>query len=245
MVPVLSLLPGTGLLPFPGLLPGVDVGAEAVDELYPPSIAIDAVNDFAPLTDAYGDENGHLDIYLSALASMFQATDDISKDGPNGEPGWSQIFDLNRAKIEWLPWAGQLVGYQVPVQPLGQSDDDYSSEQRVRITSRSSWRRGTVALFTEVIQEQLTGQKRVLIQERYAGDPYAIKAWVYADEVATSVAQITATAMQQKVAGLIFEFTVLTAVSSYDTLRAAQTSYAVASTKFVDYSEMLVNPAKP
>lgn len=241
----MTLLPGTGLLPFPGLLPGVNVAAEGADALYPNSIGDEAANDFAPIMDAYGDEDGHLNTYLGALATLFKEVDDISKDGPNGEPGWSQIFDLTRAKTEWLPWAGQFVGYQVPDQPSGQTDEAYSAEQRLKIVSRSSWRRGTVAILTELIQDQLSGQKRVLIQERYGGDPYTIKAWVYASEIATSAPQITATALQQKVAGLLFEFTVLASVQSYDTLRASQPTYATVSTKFVDYNEMLVNPAKP
>lgn len=243
-------LPSGGLLPFHGLLPGVSSSSvtdleEHFRELYPNSIGDEAYNDFGPVVDAYGDPDQHLWVYLTGLAWMFKQVDDIARDGPNGEPGWSQVFDLERSKTEWLPWAGQLVGYQVPPQPAGQTLENYDAEQRRRIVTRSSWRRGTIDMLIEIVKEQLSGTQSVLVQERYGGDPDVIKMWVYDSEVITSAAEITAAAMTQKDAGLLFEFTVLTTTGSYDALRAAQATYTVALSKFVDYNEMLFNPSKP
>src|SRR4051794_23476982 len=163
---------------------------ESLPDIYPNTIGDEAFADFQPLVDTYGDQSNALTTYLHGLGAMLKQVDDISKDGANGEPGWSQIFDLTRAKTEWLPWMGQLVGYAVPSQPSGQSLAAYDALQRERIISRSGYRRGTVALLVEVIKEHLGGSQSVILHERYGGDPYKIRVWVFNDQIVTSVAEV-------------------------------------------------------
>src|SRR3954454_20425411 len=173
----------------------------SIPDIYPNSIGDEAYDDFQPIIEMYGDPEGFLDLWLHAFGNMLKQVDDISKDGPNGEPGWSQIFDLARAKTEWLPWMGQLVGYAVPARPTGQSLADYDAQERGRITTRSAWRRGTTSAIRDFVQDQLNEPKRVVIQERVGGNPFQIKVWVYLDDIATSEAAIAATVSKLKMAG--------------------------------------------
>src|SRR3954471_9923751 len=194
--------------------------------LYPPTIGEEAYTvDFRPLVDAYGDPDHSLSVFLHGLGAMLKQVDDIAKDGPNGEPGWSQIFDLERAKTEWLPWIGQLVGYKVPPKPDTQSVAEYHAKQKERIITRSAYRRGTTQLLLEVIQEHLGGSRRVIIEERYGDDPYMIKVWVFEAEILTSIAEIKAAALAQKMAGLLMEFSTLDTTGDYNLLRASSTHY--------------------
>jgi hypothetical protein len=93
----------------------------SLPDIYPNSIGDEAVDDFQPIIKPYNDAQNSLAVYLRGLASMFKQIDDIARDGPDEEPGWSQVFDLTRAKTEWLPWVGQLLGYRVPIQSAGQT----------------------------------------------------------------------------------------------------------------------------
>jgi hypothetical protein len=78
-------------------------------DIYPNSIGDDAYEALKPIIDRWGDPDEFLWVYVHGIALMLKPIDDISRDGPNGEPGWSQIFDLERMKTGWLPWAGQIV----------------------------------------------------------------------------------------------------------------------------------------
>lgn len=186
--------------------------------VYPNSIGDEAEVDFDALLTLYGDPGGALSIYLHALGSMLKQVDDISKDGPNGEPGWSQIFDLTRAKTEWLPWMGQLVGYQVPRQPDTQSLEEYDAIQRERIITHSSWLRGTVTSIRRAAQEHLGGLKRVNVFERRDDNPYHIHVSVYASEIITSEAEVRQAVFSDKMAGLLLDWAVLPGESWHDLL---------------------------
>jgi hypothetical protein len=214
---------------------------ESLPNIYPNEIGDDAYADFQPLVEKYGDPQLALSVYLHGLGAMLKQVDDISKDGPDGEPGWSQIFDLTRAKTEWLPWIGQLVGYRVPERPDNQSFEDYDAEQRRLMVTMSAYQRGTVGMMRAVIQKQLTGGKRVIIKERYDDNPWLIKVWVYADDILTSTAEVYRAAYSQKVAGLLMEVAVLSA-NSYDVLRASQDNYLMVRNKFPTYQDVALNP---
>jgi hypothetical protein len=217
---------------------------ESLPDIYPNSIGDEAYADFQSLVEKYGDPQNALNIYLHGIGRMFKQIDDISKDGPNGEPGWSQIFDLVRAKTEWLPWTGQMVGYHVPVKPDAQSLATYDAEQRVAMIEQSAYKRGTVPRMRSEIQEQLIGGKRVIIKERFDDDAWVIKVWVFVEEIATSDAEVYHAAYSQKVAGLLMEVSVLEGLS-YDLLRASQDDYAEVESKFASYREVSLDPGKP
>jgi hypothetical protein len=216
--------------------------------LYPNDVGEAMVDQMLPITDRYGDPDSAMLIYLMGLGWMLAEVNDLAKSGPNGEPGWSQLFDLNRAKTDWLPWIGQLVGYRVPPRPDGLSLvelQEYDATQRERIVSRSSHRRGGVDILREVVQEHLSDPKTVIIQQRYGGNAAHIHVWVYADQIATSAAEVEAAARAQKAAGLIMTFNILDGSQNYAALNANSASYAIVKSKFAHYSEVLSNPSKP
>jgi len=212
--------------------------------LYPNAIGEEACSvDFAPLRDMHGDPDNTLCTYLHGLAGMYKPIDDIAKDGPNGEPGWSQIFDLERAKTEWLPWAGQLVGYSVPQRASNQSLAVYDVGQRERIITRSAYRRGEISLLSEVIAEQLNPPKRLRIFERDGGDPFLITVYIMFEDIATSIEEITRAAQSQKIAGLIMNIrTIHVNDVTYDMLRFGNTDYQQVKTDHATYQTVKDHP---
>lgn len=213
-------------------------------DIYPNRIGESGLEVVQPIIDWFGDPEGFLEVYINGIALMFKQVDDIARDGPNGEPGWSQIFDLVRAKTNWLPWMGQIVGYKVQTKAEFQTLEDYDAQERERMTTRSAWRNGTNGILYDVIREQLIDPKRVIIQNRAGGNANQINVWVYDEDIATSAAEVEKAARSQKALGLIMDFSVLTG-ENYESLRAANASYNTVFTKFADYNEVLVDPSKP
>lgn len=201
-----------------------------------------------PLVLMHGDPADTLWWYTHALGYMLKDIDDMSSDGPDGEPGWSQLFDLTRAKTHWLPWVGQLVGYQVPTQPAGMSDAQFAAwdaQQRERIFNRASVHRGSVDILVDVIRDHLNATQTVIVQERYGGDEAIIKIWVYASEVSTSQAALIQAALAEKAKGLILTVQFLTSTQDYEILNASSASYTLMKGKFANYGEVLSNPSRP
>jgi len=221
-------------------------GGGSLPDIYPNTIGDEACDiDFAPLRDMYGDPQNTLCIYLHGLGGMYKQVDDISKDGPNDEPGWSQIFDLTRAKTEWLPWTGQLVGYPVPARPSNQSLEEYDASQRERIITRSAYRRGEIEMLYDIIDEQLNPPKRLQIFERDGEDPYLITVYIITDDIATSQAEIRRAALSQKIAGLIMDIRfVSTTDKTYDALRYSTGNYQHVFDDFPTYQEVFDNPGQ-
>lgn len=217
--------------------------ADSLPDIYPNNIGDEACYvDFAPIRDMHGDPDDALCVYLHGIALMYKQVDDISQDGPNDEPGWSQIFDLTRAKTEWLPWTGQLVGYPVPSQPSDQSLEDYDANQRERIITRSAYRRGEIAMLFDIIEEQLNPPKRVIIVERDGGDPYAITVYVINDDVNTSQAEVRSAALSQKVAGLLMDIQFFSSSDkTYQVLRAVTNTYQGVLNSYPTYQDVIAN----
>jgi hypothetical protein len=215
----------------------------SLPDIYPNNIGDEACYvDFAPIIDMYGDTDGALCTYLHGIALMYKQVDDIAQDGPNDEPGWSQIFDLSRAKTGWLPWTGQLVGYSVPAQPSNQSLEDYDANQRERVITRSAYRRGEIAMLFDIIDEQLNPPKRVIILERNGGDPYAIQVYVIIDDIATSQAEVIRAALSQKVAGLLMNVSFFNASDkTYDVLIAVTVTYQGVLDNYPTYQDVYAN----
>ena len=226
-------------MPFPGpdSFPGPDVFPGGIYDT--DAIGNELFRNLAPIAEAYGD-TGALIVFCRALGAMMQPVDDLVKDGVEGQPGWSQALDKARAKDEWLPWLGQWVGYLVPAKAATENQITWSDRERIRITSRSAHRRGTIALLREVVQEHLNNPKDVLIQER-VGTAHIINVYVYDYQIATTVPQVTAAALAQKAAGLIMNFIVLTG-NNYSLLQASNASYTVMTGKHANYSSVLTNP---
>lgn len=211
-------------------------------DIYPEDIGDEMYSDAMPLVDIFGDKDEHLWIYLHGLAAMLQPIEDICKDGDNGEPGWSQIFDLNRAKTSWLPWVGQLNGYQVPAKPASQTLAQYDAIQRQRIFTKRADTKGTTARLVDDIKDHLNPPARVLVSERYGGDAAQIRVWVYTSDIKTSQAEVQKAALSAKFAGLIMTFSVLPGTASYNGLLAANATYQAVKTTFTDYTHVLTDP---
>jgi hypothetical protein len=227
---------------------GTGIFITVVTEAYPNDLGDEMYEELRPLWEAYGDPGDHLWIYTHGLTLMLKPVDDISKDGPNGEPGWSQIFDLSRAKTEWLPWMGQLVGYPVPTRPTGQSLEEYDTTQRERIVTRSSWRRATAEILKDIALDHLapgTPRSRVIVQERVAGDPWRIAVYVYTADIITSAAELEKAVRRQKLAELLMTVGFLDGSQTYLLLKASNATYAIMKPKFTDYAEVKINPGKP
>jgi hypothetical protein len=107
--------------------------------------------------DYYADWS--LNYYCGALGSNYQEMAELVEDGPNGEPGWSIIVDLERIPDKGLDWLAQFVG---EVFPEGISPAD----KRDRLRHATGWDRGTVAAIRAAARPWLTGTKTVIIEER-------------------------------------------------------------------------------
>lgn len=170
----------------------------------PDTIANEIYTAFLPLVEQYGDEGGMLYDYIFGLSTMLQPIDDLSSDGANNEPGWSQVLDLNRAKDEWLPWMGQWVGYFVTARRPIEDPVVWSDRERARMITRSSHRRGTIEIIKEIAKENLVGAKEVYIRER-DGDPYVITVVTFSGQTPDPIA-LEEAVRYQKAAGLIMNF---------------------------------------
>lgn len=212
------------------------------DTLYPNAVGDEMYEFFAPYIERWGDPNNDLWIYLHALGMMLKQVHDMVGDGINGEPGWSQILDLMRAKTEWLPWIGQWTGYTVPAQgtdPL----DVYDPNQRRMIYCMGAHRRGTVDQLYDAIEAHLNEPATVLIHER-TPDPDHIDVFVMASQVKTSQALLTQAALAAKAAGLLLVMNFVVD-GTYTQLKANNNLYSGLPPKFISYSDMSLNPGRP
>lgn len=209
----------------------------------PDQMGLDIFEDFLPLVEMFGDPGDALQNYCKAIGRMLQPVYDISKDGDNDEPGWSQIFDLKLAKDEWLPWLAQTVGYRVTPRRTGEDVSSWSARERLRTAQRSAHRRGTIARMVEVAQEHLTGLKRVAIQQRTTS-AHRLTLYYYSTELTTTHADISAAAQSQKAKGLLLTVTALTGLD-WNTLVANQATWNTVTSKFTNWIEVTSNPAKP
>jgi hypothetical protein len=177
-------------------------------------------------------QNADLQTYLGAIGQMFQGMADIMEDGPNEEPGWSAIVDVDRCPSVGLPWLAQLVGGQLPE---GATD----ANARAYIRARPGWGRGTRATMIAAIQFYLTGNKTVVIRERDSS-PYHFIVYTYTNETPNS-ALVNAVIARQKPAGLQYTYTVV-AGGTYGSLNASYAaSYNAMKAAFTTYNGIRTN----
>jgi hypothetical protein len=99
-----------------------------------------------------------LDTYVAGLAEMFRPVEELVR-ARDGMPAGSQILDVDRAPVWWLPVLAQHVGVQLV-------EGDTEAQSRERIRSVAGFKRGTVASLRAAAQRTLTGTKSVTIDER-------------------------------------------------------------------------------
>lgn len=141
-------------MPDPNIVP--DPLGDDFYESVKPLAYDDPNNDYALKTLAYG------------LAQMFKQAELYGRTDEDGNPGWSILFDVNRAPADALPYLAQYVGERIPV---GISEAD----ARARIVAKQNQQRGTPASIIAATQSKLYGTKFVALIERLNGDAYKMR----------------------------------------------------------------------
>jgi hypothetical protein len=127
-----------------------------------------------PLTGAEARLGWPLLAFIDAIGLMFQDTADLVQDGPNGEPGWSIVLDINRVPDVGLSWLAQFIGMHFYT---GITTDQMRQQIRQHVT----WGRGTPASIISAVRLFLTGTQTVILAERDS-TPYHFTVTIWAAE---------------------------------------------------------------
>lgn len=187
----------------------------------------DLLDNLAPMLYAEADTGDALTTFLGALGLPFELVETWASD-TDTDIGWSLLVDVDRAPVEALPWLAQIVGLQLP-QGLTEA------AQRQLIRDTPNWKRGTVGAMAGAPAPYLTGNKTVILRERYDGSsndaPYYMQIITYASETPDPVAS-EAAIRAQKPAGIILTYTVAAGQdlqqlkNNYATLQLVKDHYA-------------------
>lgn len=168
-----------------------------------------------------------LAIYAQALGHLFQEVVDLARD-TTALPGWAGLMDPATAPDDALGWLAQFVGVSIP---LGTSPAD----ARAAILARTGFERGTPGAIVVAAQRTLTGSRRVLISERYGGDPWALGVFTLTSETPSPAATLAAI-LEQKPAGITLNFATVPG-QTYATLLAVGT-YATVNSTYDTYGDV-------
>lgn len=163
-----------------------------------PYAEVDAANGFALRT------------IVEAMTKTFTDIDELVRNSPAGDPGWSPMFDADRAPPEALAWLAQIVGMIV-------NPADGVIETRWRVGNAvGGVRRGSLSTMIAVAQRLLTGNKTVVVTERTSD------AWHFAVRTRTSEtpssAAVLAALNAAKPAGLIMDYATFTGILFQESL---------------------------
>jgi hypothetical protein len=158
-------------------------------------------------------------------------------EGPNGEVGWSALVDLARAPTKGLPWLSQLAGVVLAAQG-SRSDATYDTESRAAIATTSGQRRGRPSAMIAAAQASLTGDKRVILRERFGG-AYLAEIITFTSETPDPV-RTEADIRAQKPGGIILTYTRLTG-EDYEILYSNNLDYDHVKTTYATYEGVLVD----
>jgi hypothetical protein len=205
-------------------------------ELSPDTYAERLYEMLAPLAQ-HDPENGWaLLIYVNAIATGFQLTEDWVRDTPAGEPGWSLLVDLDRCPPEALGWLAQFVGVRL----LPGSSEQ---EQRDRIASTDGFKRGTRDALIGAAKSTLTGSQTVIFRERDGanmGHPtspdyaYCLSVITYASQTPDPNATLSAL-LAQKPGGILMSYRTATG-QDYLQLKTNHATYAAVKAAYRDYN---------
>lgn len=143
----------------------------------------------------------------AAFASMLDDPYEWTRLGPNDEPPWSQLVDIDRAPDEAVKWLGQLVGVRVSPTVTGDAARDW-------VRSTDGFKRGSLEAIVGAAQRTLIGGKNVVLYERYDPDnatddsQYHLTIVTYTAETPDADA-LVASVLEQKPAGIILHHLVL------------------------------------
>lgn len=229
----------------PKLIGSVKTSASGFGTHYDPdAVGKELYQMFLPVVDAFGD-NGDLLNMCRGFGKMLQPIDNVAKDGPNGEPGYSQILDPERAPVEWLPWLGQWVGYFVTPQTSTETEAQWEVRERAYITKKSAHRRGTNARLIEEVQSYLNDPKQVFLWNR-ATTAHKMTLFYYTAQLKSgyTAADVNTAAQAQKAKGLLLTVTPLSG-GDWNTLTVNSATWNTVVSKFANWNEVAGNPAKP
>lgn len=180
------------------------------------------------------DERYDLLVYLEGVfgGSRLQDLNDIVRDGPNGEPGWSSVLDLERAPSDWLPWLAQLGGARV----LAGLDD---AAQRARIAGTDGMKRGSPGALRAATQQHLTGNKYVILNERLGGNAWQLGIRTLDSETPDPTLVLNSI-LEQKPGGIILSYATVPG-QTYDALATAFDTYAEMEAAYATYSALSTN----
>jgi len=170
--------------------------------------------------------------FVNSMGEMFQTAADLVEDGPNGEPGWSIILDIDRAKDEGLDFLGQFIGMHFYT-----GIDAATKRQQIR--DKISWQRGTPKSIIAAVRLFLTGTKSVVLQERDTG-PYHFQVTVQTAEAPADTTSLVSYVNRfAKPAGLQWTLVVGTAApSTYGTIYNRGDLYADLYATFQTYNDV-------
>jgi hypothetical protein len=202
------------------------------------TVGDDLYGNLAPLAGDDASNGFALQIYANALGLLLQEISDIVSDGPNGEPGWSILLDVNRAPLKGLPWLAQAVGVQLPAQAPGQSDAVYDPIARAAIVDLPSEKRGRPATMISEIKRTLTGEKNVILRERNGG-AWKLTVVTFAGETPSSTDTLAAI-LRQKPGGITLTYNTVTG-QDYEILFENRATYGVVNSTYLTYNGVLNN----
>lgn len=154
---------------------------------------------------------------------------DLVRDRDEG-PGWSILFDPDRAPSNALPYLAQFVGVEL-------SNNMTDLERREAIKNPSGWRRGTPEALVDAVARTLTDTRKVIVIERHEGSAY--KLWVRTLVVETPDEDATVAAiLSQKPLGIVLTYQSITGLSWFD-VDSENADWATVNATYDDLEEMV------
>jgi hypothetical protein len=154
---------------------------------------------------AYDDEryDWPLLTFCESLIGHLQTVLDLSSDG------YSHLLDIDTIPYIAIPWLGQFVGITTP--PIQPGETAAAHEARIRDIVRNpqygGFGRGTPSSMVQAAQQWLTGDKTVILRERW-GSAYRVSIRTKASETPDS-AKVLKALTAQKPAGIVLDYAVM------------------------------------
>jgi hypothetical protein len=199
----------------------------------PNPVTLDVLDRLGPFLQA---DDGSLASFVDAQCGPLRKPDQYSRDGKNGEPGWSILLDLERVPIEAVAWLAQFVGATVAPQSASETDEVYLARAKNTIRNVPGWNRGTPAALAAAGRVTLTGNQFIILRERHP-DPDSLTVITRASETPDRDATLAAL-LTQKVAGIKLIHSVL-AGQDYETLFEGFATYGDVFTTYADYEDLV------
>ncbi len=130
---------------------------------------------------AEDDENGHLQATVEILAAPLDRIFTVIGESTEGDPGFSIVFDMDRAPTGVLPWTAQFVGSTItPAMDRAAAI--------AAITNPDVFGVGKLTSMVSAAKRTLTGAKRVIVHIHNPSEGH-----VYIRTISTETSSETAT----------------------------------------------------